>query len=901
MSNLSEQENLLCFDDEELLFDYSIFQPRRSELLLLEDKALKNTNYSEEIEEGCDFEFDYDQDISRADKLDYEVAAASGLLTAILDILWVEDFSLAKAKEWGCDEVEKLVVEVAKKKAGFVPKGTDKEAILQKAITKLEERFPIPADILSPKFGDGKFHHFRDFVHHPTILGLFFSILSQFTECGFGTDVDGKFHIYKIPKDKLSENLIGDTFEKKLLYGTVNWAFHLISDLDGSSNNPGKGTGIPGPILALFKEMSALPLINNIQIDYKGKDLKISAVLQKVFDGTLFAEHDANDKIIKGTEKPLDFRTELGIAKGFIKSTIPVIANECIVRAFYFIRRLFNEIKTSNISTLSDLANLDPKNFLPYDNRALTRMLTISSGTFMVIVTAKDAVAAAIKSKGDKKKFAAYFFLNVNYVGIVRFTFACKNDAGYIADDVKAEYRKYVDEKRREAVENNKEIPGLKSLMLDEAQTRILYSLKWDKVQHDIYCTTNPDIAAKKQQWLDEWGQALLLECNGDKNFIIKNERFLYANIKEAVRTSDSNAWLYLVAMELDQFIPYYLFDINQQIDKKLKLKNTYMDTIFCNMQNVITEKELKAIRQSYVSSNADLTNKKVKTAIGAAATVAVTAASGGLALVFAPKIAVALVGGSFAGLSGAALTSASLAAVGFGSLAAGGFGMAGGTAIIAGGGTLLGVIGSGAMTLSAKAFLTSKDVVLNECAKLLTFCREVLLNKYCDRETVLEIQGTVENNLHKIEQFINQAEATEVAEDKDVKQYKKMLANSKTSLKYIKRCNELLLDALEDKKAVAFSEAVSTIRKDHPCSLIWGRFEYKDQYIFLVSDNKPGTITNIAPGPYWQYSLDKKTLELTLLRPHQLITPEVDKLLKSMHETIVLMDITQAEYELLP
>lgn len=402
--------------DDQILFDYSIIQPRNNNALMLsEDTQITQRDPFDELEEGFEFYFDFEKEVTKADRLDYEVAAASGLLTAILDILWIEEFSLSEAREWGTEEVENVVIEIAKKKAGFVPRGDDKEIILQKAILKLEKAFPIPADILSPKFGDGYFHHFRDFVHHPTLLGLFFSILSQFTGCGFGTDTNGAFRIYRIPEDKLNVSLIGDTFEKKILYGTINWAIHLISDLDGSSNNPGKGTGIPGPILAFFKEMSSLPLINEIQVkyEYRGdeKDIRISALLQKIFDGTLFADHDENGKIIKGTEKPLDFRTELGIVKGFIKSTIPVIANECIVRAFFFIRRFCNEIKHNNVKTLSDITYLDPKNFLPCDNRALTRMLTVSSGTFMVVVTAKDAVAAAIKSGGSKKNFAKLFSL----------------------------------------------------------------------------------------------------------------------------------------------------------------------------------------------------------------------------------------------------------------------------------------------------------------------------------------------------------------------------------------------------------------------------------------------------------------------------------------------------------
>lgn len=884
--------------DETLAMDYSIFQPRQYSPLLLTNSAQNETTSSfDEVEEGIDFQFDFEQAISKADKLDYEVAAASGLLTAILDILWVEEFSLVGAKQWGTKEIDKLVVEVAKKKAGYTPKGTDEKEILRKAIVKLEEKYRIPADLLSPEFGDGYYHHFRDFVHHPTILGLFFSILSQFTGYGFGTDVNGEFKSYKIPEDKLNDHLIGDTFEKKILYGTINWAFHLISDIDGSSSNPGRGTGIPGPILGFLKEMSSLPLINKLQVEYRGKDIKISAFLQKVFDGTLFAEHDASGKIIKGTEKPLDFRTELGIAKGFIKSTIPVIANECIVRSFYFMRRLFHEIKVNNIVTLSDIRKLEPKAFLPYDNRALTRMLTISSGTFMVVVTSKDAVAAIIKSKGDKRKFAAYFFLNINYAGIVRFTFACKNDAGYIADDVKEEYRKYLDEKRKRIVEENKEIPGIKSLMLNEMQTRILYSLKWHKVNYDIQQTEDPLIAGTKRDWLDDWEKSILIEFNEVDNYLMKGERFLYSWIKKEIKESDSNAWLYLVVLELDLFKPYYLMYIDQNIDKTAKLKSDYLKDVFCEKQNVITDQEVKLLHKSYTAAKSDITNKKVKTAIGATAAVAVSAASGGLALAFAPEIAVALVGGSFAGLSGAALTSASLATIGLGSLAAGGLGMAGGTAIIAGGGTLLGVIGSGAMTMSARAFLSSKGTVLDECSKLLTFCRAILLNKYCDRKTVVGIQATVVKNIKAYEQLL---ERETIIEGDNAKNQKKQLEDAKASIKHIKKCNELLIDSLDRKDLLPLSNAVCEIRKQNPNILIWYRFDYKGKTVFVASSEKPGNSSSDKPNIIW-YSLDKKTESIIPFDPdaNMIRVKESHKISKAIDKSIVLMDITQGEFTL--
>lgn len=51
----------------------------------------------------------------------------------------------------------------------------------------LEKMFPIPSDGNTPDFGGGLQHHLRDFAHHPTMVGLMFSLLTQFTEKSYGT------------------------------------------------------------------------------------------------------------------------------------------------------------------------------------------------------------------------------------------------------------------------------------------------------------------------------------------------------------------------------------------------------------------------------------------------------------------------------------------------------------------------------------------------------------------------------------------------------------------------------------------------------------------------------------------------------------------------------------------
>ena len=244
-------------------------------------------------QQECEFLFDAVDAVQKADALDYSIAAASGLLCSLIDIFWVGKFNLAEAEHWGKEKASQFVLGVAQSK-GY------KGETLAGAIRFLEKAFPIPADLLTSEFGGGLQHHLRDFGHHPTLLGLFFSLLTQFTGLGFGTDTEGSFIVCKLP----DQAALGKTIHEKIFNGIITWAFHLISDLAGSSSSPGAGTGIPGPLLATLKELSALPLIHDIKIRYckpgHNEDVSFSAFVSKLFNGTYFMNQDGSNRVPLG-------------------------------------------------------------------------------------------------------------------------------------------------------------------------------------------------------------------------------------------------------------------------------------------------------------------------------------------------------------------------------------------------------------------------------------------------------------------------------------------------------------------------------------------------------------------------------------------------------------------------
>ena len=356
----------------------------------------------------------------KLDKWDYAISISSGAITAAMDILWVKDINLFDARTWGKQEVEDFVMAVAKNQKGYSGKN------IKDAIKFLEDKYPIAADDFTNDFGGGKQHHLRDFAHHPTIVGLVFSIMTQFTEYGYGTDVDGNFISVKIAKT----DRIGNSFADKIYMGAVSWIFHMVSDMAGSSSsaaNQSDGTGIPGPIMSLLKELSAIPGIKHIA----GKDDKghnqFSVECSKLFNGTLLGKHDENGKIIKDEVLKFDLRTEIGIANEAMKSKqyLPVVINEIIVRAFYSVRKFMEQMKT-----VDSLDKIDMRKVLPFNSLPLKHMLTIATVTFSAIDISSAGIKAALKNKDNKPGFVLDFMQSVNYIGAGRMLISVSGEAG---------------------------------------------------------------------------------------------------------------------------------------------------------------------------------------------------------------------------------------------------------------------------------------------------------------------------------------------------------------------------------------------------------------------------------------------------------------------------------------
>ena len=280
------------------------------------------------------------------------------------------------------------------------------------------------------------------------------------------------------------------------------------------------------------------------------------------------------------------------------------------------------------------------------------------------------------------------------------------------------------------------------------------------------------------------------------------SEEELEEKIKEQ---NPADIWFRLVLLEAMLFEPYYPLSLEK--DKKgndvpskkyneLQLPisgynksrgDKYLEENYGSIY--YQSGYIKRLRKTYEKITREM-SEVLKTAItgivvAAGITIAVVMTEG----VFAPTIAVALVGSSFPGLSGAALTSACLAYLGGGAIAAGGLGMAGGTMAIVGGGAILGAgVGIGAGGAVSAVGLMGKKTTISQSAKLMVSVREIFLNDEKDVEYSNIIYEQYVRNISSIEKDLVELKLKEnVASKEEKKQLKVQIKNMEESVHVMK------------------------------------------------------------------------------------------------------------------
>ena len=445
----------------------------------------------------------------------------------------------------------------------------------------------------------------------------------------------------------------------------------------------------------------------------------LSQWISKAFNGTLLKDEDGN---------PLrfDLRTEVGLAEQILTQVPAVLANECIVRGFYTITRFVDELKRCDVSSVKDLARINPSRFLPLNSRALTRMLTVASGSFVVVNSGIAAVRAVVEGTASGGVGAVpLFFMRLNYAGIGRFAFALRADSSYIYEDVEAWWE------QRQKSEKGAEVAVYAPLGQDVQ--RVLDSLRMVWLEDDCQREKKEDKRTRKEIQIGAWKRRQEITADAGQGSYFLESAEGYRELRGICSGEGGELVRLAIAQNLLGYQPY-------AAERGLSLSQTWLTDVFVAEQDVIDAALLKRLKGAQQSYDRWLSGTYTKWALRGAAAVAATVATGGAAAAAAPVIATVLAGGAVTGLSGAALTSASLAWVGGGSLAAGGLGMAGGTAIITGGGAVLGLTAASSGAALVGAF--SKDYaerVKQGCVEWLAQCSVLLEEKQAQALRVIE------------------------------------------------------------------------------------------------------------------------------------------------------------------
>lgn len=739
------------------------------------------------------FELDSKIDLlsSKADKYDYLVAMASGILCGLLDVFWVGEFNFDRGKGIASDKVDKFVLKTAEIIEG------KKFDNLSDAVRALENKFPIPSDGNTHDFGGGLQHHLKDFAHHPTIAGLTFSLLTQFTEKSYGEDELGNFGYFEIAEK--SKAFIGNSLPDKLFKGTITWFFHLVSDIAGSKDTAGLtgGTGLPGPILSLAKMISTLPLFKNMNV----KGMPVSKFLSKLFNGTAGG-------LVSGR---FDFRAEFGIGLELTRQAIPVIANECIVRSFYFIRHLAYEIKDKNIKSFDDMDRINWELVKAKDNPTIARMLTISTGVF----TSLDFTEAVISQN---------YLLSINWIGVGRFAVAISTDLSYgLKKRNLKKIRAAYEQMNLHMYRNDDYIKLSDKFGLSLKQTEILYNLEYFLVLNDIENTKYPkgkdDIFDKKIKWLAEWKE--LISKNFESFTQVPGAELKWYSLEKLdeiiIKQNPTKPWFRLVLLEVISFEPYFPLKVYKDSEGNISISEDYK-TLSKLRYRYKKEKAYQFLNEEFTGMyvEKDYVNRLVKTynknlrqlsiypsldPKTLSITALMTAISIMTAGVATGPIAIALVGSNFAGLSGAALTSACLAYLGGGAISVGGAGMVGGTIAIIGGGGLLGFGLGASLANSLYSYELHSNQTVLEAARFLTTIKEIYIYDEKDLEFTNMICKFYTDNIISIEKDLVDLRINLDTDDSDQKQINKIkIKNSEKNLAIMKTARKILIDLNKQK-----------------------------------------------------------------------------------------------------
>ena len=309
---------------------------------------------------------------SACDKSDYLIYVACGAISGHVDIFFVGMPGESTLGTWTDLQVDTAVKKFASL-SGWNPKPEKADSVAS-AIGWLEKNYRVnydqrhTADVGNLFPMNTKNHHIKSLSHAPDIVGLFFSVLNQFTSTSAFIS-GGQLIMLQTETYELQ----GGNFPAKLFCGVANWFGHVMSDIAGSSGsrgNGGRGSGLAIPFFELFQMCT----FGEFQV---GKDRQDFATLA-----------------IRAFQEGYDARFGLAMA-------IPVLICDLSIRLLWMVKRRF-------------YLKMPVNECIPTSRHSDLRvMLLFGNGTLCIM----DGADAAIRSDGNW----LLFFMRMNIIAWARF------------------------------------------------------------------------------------------------------------------------------------------------------------------------------------------------------------------------------------------------------------------------------------------------------------------------------------------------------------------------------------------------------------------------------------------------------------------------------------------------
>lgn len=374
-----------------------------------------------------------EQSTCHANKRDYAIAIFCGTLSGAFDALWLKSTKVtAKEIYISKDKVFELVDAAQKDRESQSWESRHKSHLAKKA-------FKVPEDWEWKELYEKANDILAELSHHPTSVGFLATVLIQISRVAKlvkkedtwqyelrDVNKNNMLHIY-LPlilsgflvwlvrltkeKDEIKQQM-PETLQKLVSFITsnpcllaiippmINWLENLANDAIDVKKAPGKKTGLSDLIFSMSHE-----IVKVISPDLTEPVEELDALYRKYHE---------------------DFDKEIPLVELLEKQAIPVAVNELLTRMCYFLINFGEEMKEKG-----SLSAVQWKKVLPFGNRTVDRMMTVSCLTFTFADVADASVRAALASRGNFAVFIANFSASINYVGTIRAGIAIVREAAY--------------------------------------------------------------------------------------------------------------------------------------------------------------------------------------------------------------------------------------------------------------------------------------------------------------------------------------------------------------------------------------------------------------------------------------------------------------------------------------